>query len=182
MKIIDIGKHGKFKLETEIKRIAGGRFTRKERWAGDGVGIGGLWYDGGTDIDMPQHTLKCNIEKLHDGIVLYLRNQEVNYAIVFNYKDIERIVISKKPDVLKLAPKSYFSKLQRWGLPYHIARLGLLDTEIMEMHDPICTIHTSDQYLTLIVKKRNYGVVAQYFTSLLSIETSSHIEDYLLLK
>lgn len=178
MEIVDIGKHGKYRLASRITKIAGGRFDRKTRWTGSGVGIGGLRYEGGAQMEVPQHKLMANMEMLRDGLVVYLRNESVNYAVIYNYRDIQYVEFSKQADVLCVTEQSYFAISQRWGLPFYLSRLLLLDDEVVEQHDPFMTIHTLDTSLNLRAVRKNYRTIELFLQKIPKVDIRIDLKDF----
>lgn len=173
----DRANTSKHRIEREIKKRLGRRYTYAERWNKGGVGIGGFRYEEsihGADTIF----YKANIEEFVNGLVVYLRNEEDSHVLLIPFQEITLISCTKEADILAVDDRSYMHWMLNIGFPYSIARLALLDKEIKKLHQAILQIHTDAQSFDFIITRNNYEKVARYINRL-PLQVSIDLESYI---
>ena len=166
MKIFNLIQYGGIKAENYILEHCGGRYKRKEAYNIGGIGVGKLRYKSGIDtIDAldTQEQFRANLETFKSGLGIYVRSLTFNYLIAIPSAEILNISLVKKVDHIKDAGFSWTKKLMNIGMPYHYARIMLLDQEIVETHDPYLMIETIDESYEFRVKRYNPEKIEYYF-------------------
>lgn len=172
----DRANTSKHRIEREIKKRLGRRYTFSERWNKGGVGIGGIRYEESAEGANTEY-YKANIEEFVNGLVVYLRNEEDSHVLLLPFKEITKISCSKKADILSVQDRSYMHWMLKMGFPYSIARLALLDKEIKQLHKAVLQINTDAQSFTFIITRNNYEKVARYINRL-PLQVSIELESY----
>ena len=138
MKVLNLEKVSRIKRANLIFEYCGGAYTRKEAVSIGGVGVGGLKYINGAekvDIIKRRQWLRSNTETLKNGLGFYLRDDEGNYMLLIHNSEILSISFDKEADEVR--ERESFS-LFRWcltkGIPYHYARLMLMEDEMVKLH------------------------------------------------
>lgn len=166
MQIFNLIQYAGIKAEKYISAQCGGRYTRKEAYHIGGIGVGGLRYKSGIgDIDFldTQERFRANTETFRQGLGLYVRSLSFNYLLAIPSQEITSISLSKKTDSLQQTGFSWTRRLMNMGMPYHYARVMLLEQEIVETHDMFLTIDTLERSIVFRVKRQNPTKILQYF-------------------
>lgn len=112
-----------------------------------GVGVGGLKYLNGAEAvdEMKRRDyLRSNVETLKNGLGFYLRDDEGNYLLLIRKDEVLSVMFQKDLDVIKTRSSfSLFQKCLDRGIPYHYARLMLMEDEIVTLHKPTLKIITT---------------------------------------
>lgn len=171
MKILNLEKVKKTKRAQIVKDYCGGQFSRQEAISAGGIGIGGLHYEEGAELVdniKKLETLRSNVESYKEGFGFYLRENEGNYLLLLKYSDILNISFYKNEDILNEKPGfSLFKSCLKRGIPYHYAKLMLMEDEIKEMHQPKLKIVTTDlDEINFICTRKNPLKIRNYFRSL----------------
>lgn len=158
MQLFNIASHGEIKSTAYINANCGGRYTRKEAYNMSGIGMGGLRYVSGIDtIDALEthERFRANVELLRNGLGIYVRSLRQNYLLAIPATEITEITLIKKEDTLHDAEWSFTQKLLDWGVPYHYAKIMLLDNEIGSLHDTFFSVMTDKHTFTFQYKRYN---------------------------
>ena len=158
MKSFILTQYAKLKADKYINTHCGGKYTNKEAYQIGGIGIGKLRYDSGVDVvDQidTEERFRANIEIFREGLGIYIRSLSYNYLLTISAAELTNITLVKQEDVLKTTEFSYTKRLMQWGLPYHYARVLLLDQEIIDTHESFLKIETVDDSFRFLVKRYN---------------------------
>ena len=166
MKVFNLMQYGALKAEQYISTHCGGKYTRQEAYAIGGIGIGRLRYQSGIEtiekIDT-QERFRANLENYQSGLGLYIRSLSYNYLLAIPQAEIMAISLTKAEDKLISANFSWTGKLMDLGMPYHYARVMLLEHEIDTLHDTLLSITTVDGEYVFTVKRSNPAKMIHFF-------------------
>jgi len=166
MKVFNLMQYGALKAEKYINASCGGKYTRKEAYHIGGIGIGRLRYQSGisTIDDLgTEERFRANLENYQEGLGMYVRSLSFNYLLAIPRAEIMAITITKEEDELRSADFSWTGKLMNLGMPYHYARVMLLEHEIATLHDTLLTITTVDGQYVFTVKRNNPAKLIHFF-------------------
>lgn len=166
MKVFNLMQYGALKAEKYINSHCGGKYTRKSAYEIGGIGIGRLRYKSGIDtieqIDTEER-FRANLENYQAGLGIYVRSLSYNYLLAIPRAEIMSISLTKEEDELRSASFSWTGKLMNLGMPYHYARVMLLEHEIGTLHDTLLTITTLDGQYVFSVKRSNPAKMIHFF-------------------
>lgn len=159
----------------------GGHYTKREAMNIGGIGVGGLKYlQGAEDVDKIKrdYYLRSNIETLKNGIAFYLRDDSGNYMLLIHKTEILSISFDKEHDELIEREKfSLFEKCLAKGIPYHYAKLMLMEDEIIDLKPTKLKVITSGlDEINFECTRRNPLKVKEYFLN--SPFADKFVEDY----
>ena len=166
MQIFNLTQYAGIKAEKYIQSNCGGRYTRKEAYGIGGIGVGKLRYRSGIgtidNLDT-QERFRANMETFRQGLGIYVRSLSYNYLLAIPTKEIIKLELIKDVDLLKETSFSWTRKLLDLGMPYHYARVMLLDQEISETHEPYLSIETLGGDLQFLIKRYDPQKILHYF-------------------
>lgn len=168
MKVLNLEKVSRIKRSNLIIEYCGGQYSKREAVNIGGVGVGGLKYIAGAemvDTIKRRDFLRSNVETLRDGIAFYLRDEEGNYMLLMQNTEILSISLDKEADQLKERQNfSFFEKCLAKGIPYHYARLMLMEDEIIKLNPTKLKIITSAlDEINFECTRRNPKKIQDYF-------------------
>ncbi len=181
MKILNLEKLSRIKRHNLILEYCGGQYTKREAVNVGGVGVGGLKYlDGAEIVDSikREYYLRSNVETLKNGLAFYLRDNAANYMLLMHQAEIFSISFDKEKDELKEREKfSLFEKCLQKGVPYHYAKLMLMEDEIIDLKPTKLKIITTGlDEINFECVRRNPLKVKEYFQN--SQFADKFMEDY----
>lgn len=166
MQIFNLTQYASIKADKYINTHCGGRYTRKEAYDIGGIGIGRLRYKGGIgNIDSidTQEQFRANLETFRQGLGVYVRSLSYNFLLAIPSAEILRIHFSKELDLVKEARFSWTRQLMSMGMPYHYAKVMLLDQEIEKVHESYLHFETLGMDMKFLVKRNDPRKLLHYF-------------------
>lgn len=126
----------------------GGRFGLKESLLNKGVGVSGLeYYSGYEEMDafkMKGKAIRVTLERYKKGIGLYMRNIDINYALLIGIDELESIAIEKQVDLINRDSGGLYKLLRRLGVGFLTARIFLLETDKVNYPPLLLQFKTKD--------------------------------------
>jgi len=170
VKVLNLEKVSRIKRNNLIVEYCGGQYSKREAVNIGGVGIGGLKYiDGAEQVDTIKRRayLRSNAETLKNGLAFYLRDDEGNYMLLIHSSEILNISFDKEPDRLKRRQAfSLFEKCLSKGIPYHYAKLMLMEDEIIDLKPAklkVITTHLDE--INFECTRRNPIKIEEFFSN-----------------
>lgn len=166
MQSFDLSKFSHLKVNQYVSSACKGKYTRKEAYRLGGIGIGGLRYTSGLpkiDAIDTQERFRCNLEMYKSGLGIFVRSLSYNHLLSVPKEELLSISLVKPEDELKFEGFSFTKTLLSWGVPYHYARIMVLEHEEVSLHDTMLEILTSDGLLSLKVNRYNAQPIAEFF-------------------
>jgi len=166
MKIFNLTQYALIKANKYIDANCGGKYNRKEAYNIGGIGVGKLRYKSGIDtiekLDTEEQ-FRANLETFRGGLGIYVRSLSFNYILAIPFSEIMNVSLVKKVDTIKEGGFSWTKKLMGLGMPYHYARVMLLEQEIVETNDAFLSIETIEESFVFRLKRLNPQKIEDYF-------------------
>lgn len=145
MKVVDLTKISKTKLNHEIQQICGG-LSIENRWMnGVGKGLGGFSFKDPQSVN-DDDVFSCNLAFYTNGLGIYFRNSFANYLVLIPQAEIVSLDIAKKGDKIKPTRFSPYQVLIKMGIDSSVAAGYLMPKEIIEEHPASFKIRLDDTF------------------------------------
>lgn len=147
MHLINLDSSSYYKLKPAIDKL-GGRYGLKESLLTKGVGVSGLEYYSGYDemdaFKVKGKTIRVTLEKYKNGVGLYMRNIDINFALLIGIDELESIVIEKQVDLINRDAGGLYKILRKLGIGFLTARIFLLETDKVNYPPLLLQFKTKD--------------------------------------
>ena len=132
MQLINLQSSSYYKLKPAIDKL-GGRFGFKESVLTKGVGVSGLeYYSGYQELDafkVKGKAIRVTLEKYKKGVGIYMRNIDINFALLIGNEELESIIIEKQIDLINRNAGGLYKFMTKLGFGFLTARIFLLETD-----------------------------------------------------
>ena len=106
MKLLDLMVLPEKKVSWHIRKVCGGKLRLMDRIFGNGIGIGGMYYEGGVEQieeeKIISDPLRSNVELFKAGYGIYFNNSRQHYLLLIPKVELEQVLLfrhSLDPDL-----------------------------------------------------------------------------------